>query len=221
MLDAGCCRACFPAVLLTAMLVGCTEETPDWTRIGSAQEYPAHQTNGGITVAAKSWSSPRDRKGLFRSDPGDAILAVQLVLWNNSDQCVRFSRTQVSVESPDGPHVRALPGSDVADRIQQNDSGAMLCHILTLGYGAGIAQGISSAVAEENRKRRKAIQTCSMDLAVVDPDQAMTGFVFFQCPRTGEGWRESLGNVVLRIANLPLSSGKGIEFSLTVPVKSE
>ena len=185
-------------------------------QVRSAECYPCRATKLGVTVAAECWSSGEQRRKLFRGDPGREVLPVRLIIINNGSSCVRFSRTRAQLRLLDGETLRAVPTSTISEKLQHGDAAAIIIHVATLGYGGVIAQAVSGATQQENRRRRQATRNCSMELAVIDPGKTLAGFVFFELPSRARAALKDGAAACLVITHLPCDGGEPLSFTVNL-----
>ncbi len=205
--------------VLSLLIGGCASER-NWSEVGQPEDYQYVQTREGVSVAVEPWTKPDDLRTICRKDPGKDILAMRLVIFNRGDRCVRFSSTQTRVRLSNGEELLPLAVSEVGKRLEANESAlAAIIVIGTGGYGGFIASAVSQATAEENWKSQRAARSCSMDLAMIDPGKALTGFLFYKCPPSRKSWRNDVPSVRFKILRMPRSTATPLEFVLDVPLK--
>jgi len=209
-----------PLAIMTG--TGCASKR-DWTLVGKPENYQYRETKNKITVAAEAWTKSEDLKNVFDKNLCEKnILPIRLVIFNYSNQTVRFSSTQAKLRLPKGQLISVLPDSEVSKRVEVNEAGAAgVITILTLGYGAPLAAASAQGNAKKNWKAKNAVRKCSMSLVTLDPEEALAGFVFYDCSLR-KLCRENLDpKVDLVIERMPCSVGNPLGFSIPLYVLSK
>jgi hypothetical protein len=207
--------------VLACLAAGCASQR-DWATVGRLEDYPHAQTREGVSVAVEPWTRDEDLRAAFKKPPGRDVLAVRLILVNRGTSPVRFSSTQARLHLPDGTEVCAMPVSEVSRRLQANEGAASaLIAIFTLGYGGVIAQAVEAGTAEENWKVKRAARSCSMDLAVLDPNEALAGFLCYQCPGRRGCWVRDYPQVDFRVHRMPRSETTSLSFAIALPLSEK
>ncbi|MGB2820933.1 MAG: hypothetical protein WBF17_08130 [Phycisphaerae bacterium] len=207
--------------VLVCHAAGCTSER-DWSMIGRPEDYPHVQTHDGVSVAVEPWTRDEDLRAAFRKPPGRDVLAVRVILFNQGPGPVRFSSTQAKLRLPDGTEVSPLPVSEVSKRLEANEGAAgAIIVICTLGYGGAIAQAVSAGTAEDNWKAQRATRSCSMTLALVDPGEALAGFLCYQCPGRRGCWVRDYPQVEFRVNRMPRPKTTPLSFAVALPLSEK
>jgi hypothetical protein len=206
------------SIFLTLLLVcstgGCT--TPrDWTKIGNPNDYPFSNKAENVVVAVDPWTRSEDLNELFKKQPGREVLALRLTIFNQGKDVIRFSSTQAEVLLPGGACVRPMTLGEMSRILETHETAvAHIITIGTLGYGGLLAGAISEGNTENNWKSQRAVRTCAMTLAKVDPGQALTGFLFFKHPQSRGSWKDT-GPSEFRIRRVPKGgNGDSLKFAV-------
>ncbi len=213
--------ASLTAAVLVCLAAGCASER-DWSVVGRPEDYPHVQTCEGVSVAVEPWTRDEDLRAAFKKPPGRDVLAVRLVIFNKGRKSVRFSSTQARLHLPDGTEVCPLPVSEVSKRLEANEgAAAAIIVICTMGYGGAIAGAVSAGTAEENWKAKRATKSCSMELATLDPNEGLAGFLCYQCPGRRGCWVRDYPQVELRVHRVPRSEATPLSFAIALPLSEK
>jgi len=209
-------RLAWPLGAVCAVLCGCSSDR-DWAALGEPNNYPHRASLEGVTVAAEAWTRDEDLRTLFDKLPGKDVLALRLVIFNRSSRSLQFSCTQAKLVLPDGTELRPMPASDVMKRLEANEAAAAaVIYVATLGYGAAISAAVAAGEGEKNWKRLRATKKCTMELVTLDPNEALSGFVFYESPPPGRDWEKAYRQVELRIARMPRTGALPLAFAMNV-----
>jgi hypothetical protein len=141
------------------------------------------------------------------------------MIYNQGEKTVRFSRTQVRLALPEGPDLPAVPPSELTGMLETNEvaAGAIII-IMTGGYGGGIAHAIMETTAKKNWDRQCAVRKCSMELATIDPGQALTGFVFFKYPGRFPDRDKDSPRLTCTVNRMPRVTASPVNYRIQLPL---
>jgi hypothetical protein len=147
------------------------DKEPAKLNIRPAADYPAHQTNSKVTVAAAAYVSDDDAKPAFgKNNPYQyGVLPVLVVIQNDSDQAMRVDRMKMEYTAQDRDRVQNTPASEVK-----------------FLRGPRKPDVIVGPTGGPSVKRRKnpldswEIEGRAFSAKMIPPGQSASGFVYFQ-----------------------------------------
>jgi len=168
------------SVLITS---GCSKSR-DWSKIDKPENFRCKQEKEGVTVAVEAWINDDELEDVFKKDFAKKnILPLRILIYNNGDYTIRFSSTQAKLQLEHGPFSSALTDSQVKQKTQSNESALpVLIYAISGGYAGAIAVLVEQGNIDKNLKMQSAVRETSIDFVVLDPGEAMVGFLFFECP---------------------------------------
>ena len=200
--------------LIFSTIAGCSSKR-DWRVIGKPVDYTFRQEKEGLTVAIEPWTRSKDIRALFKKNIGNRTLALKIVMFNHGENTIRFSSTQAKLCLADGRTSSVLPTSEVSKRLESNEAAvAAIITLATGGYGGIISGIVAGAKAERNWKRQSAARNCSMNLATLDPGEALAGFLFYDLTPS----IQINPHAYLKINRISRSAGNSISFSVKFSV---
>ena len=196
-------------LICAAVLPGCARHHR--MTVGSPDQYDFVQERNGVTVAVEPWTHFMDVRAVFNDNLlSHGILPVRIVIFNHSKDTVSFSMTQAKLCLPDKTELSALPRCEVSERGEADET------VATAYTTSLVAPILSRATAEDNWQDEKKVRKCTLDLAKLDPDEALTGFVFYDYetrPRWFGRGPEASG-LRFRIRRMPRSEGSPLSFDI-------
>jgi hypothetical protein len=189
----------------------------DWTRVGQPEEYSFRQQVEGVTVAVDPWTKSGDVEHAFGKNlTSHGILPIRLIIFNNGDKVIRFSHTQAKLCLADGTELSILPHSAVIARTDLNEGVAPVIIYTVIGGRMGIiiAGAVAGATEEENWKVHACNRSCSMDLATLDPQHGLAGFLLYDCKASQLTPCQGAQRSRLRILQMPRADAAPLSFDI-------
>lgn len=200
-------------VLILCGVSGCAS-TPR-PSIGTPDSYRFVARSEGVAVAAEPILDDAQLRRLLTKSPPRNILAVRVIIFNQSDSVVRFSYTQAKLQLSDAVTFSAIPPSEIAKDLEANEGAAAQIIVTTTGiYGAGIAAAISNSAAEDNWRTQAASRKCSLELATLNPGEALDGYLFYKFPQARAHYVRSGTVAILKIGRMPRPNADPLTFSI-------
>ena len=205
-------------LLLEALVVPGCAPPRDWTHIGRPEDYLFRQQVEGVTVAVDPWTKSEDVAHAFGKDlTSHGILPIRLILFNQGDKTIRFSNTQAKLCLADGMELSILPHSAVIARTDMNETAVPCALIIATGgdvYGRLIAEAIARGTEEANWQVHASNKSCTMDMATLDPNQGLAGFLLYDCKVSQLNRFPGNPHPHLRIRQMPRDEAAPLSFEI-------
>lgn len=203
-------------LLLEALLVPGCAPPRDWTRVGRPGDYPFRQQVEGVTVAVDPWTRSGDVAHVFGKDlTSHGILPIRLIIFNDGHKVVRFSNTQAKLCLADGTELSIMPHSTFTARTDANSTAAAaVIAIISAGYGGVIAETVARAGEEKNWEVHASNKSCSMEMATLDPECGLAGFLLYDCKVRRLNQCRGNQHPRLRILQMPWGKAEPLSFEI-------
>jgi hypothetical protein len=196
------------AILISVVLVACTLVYAGkefvLPRALPANKYPAHDEHmqEGVSVAVDPYDTPAKASIFHTNWREHALLPVQLIVSNDSDQPLSLTRMKVELITANRSKLQPATDDDLARRLSQiKRRGDEPRHVPFPIPHSGPKVGVDKETREE-------IDAAQFRALAVEPHTLKSGFLFFDI----EGIREPLAGAHLYVSGVKDANGQELMF---------
>jgi hypothetical protein len=208
--------------LLCIFAVGCEPASNYSLTAPNAKDFPFTQSVNDVTVYANPWTNAEVVKKQFSADLlKEHLLPVQIIIENRSNGTVRFSSTQSELVFAKGHVLKAVGEGEIARRTNENSTAPWLIYIGTLGLGVPISAMVENDIEKKNLQAGQIRQEIQLSSVIVDSQQMMGGFLFFEIPVYTKISEKSGLEANFVIRRLAQDSGGYLTFNIPLSVEKK
>ncbi len=201
------------ALLLSSLipLTGCASYTPSSAPIPTGADMLAWHAEGGLGVGADPYVDLEEQEAVFDVNlMAGGVLAVNILVQNDSDRQLLVRRTDIVLVLPDGTQLRPAGASQAASKMESGVGGVI---------GAAVAFGIigllvaQSARDKADTARHTDYMSKEFKDATLGKGESAYGFVYFIPPLGTPSFNE--GTLKVRWVDTKEGTSTAIPVALT------